>query len=165
MKIIAISIGEKTFQVELSDLIIPGQQLQVSVDGQTIPVVIPTNWFEGDEMEWLIINNQPYEVKIDREMHWIQSEFGTFRIEVRDRETNSVHLRSNDGRVKAPIPGLIRRVFVDLGETVEIGEPLVVLEAMKMENEIRAPLSGKVRQINIKLGQSVAQDEVLLEIE
>jgi biotin carboxyl carrier protein len=84
---------------------------------------------------------------------------------VRDRETHSVRPASGDGRVKAPIPGLITRLHVENGQFVEAGQSVLVLEAMKMENDIRAPKDGMIRQIHIKPGQTVVLNEVLVEIE
>ena len=72
---------------------------------------------------------------------------------------------SGDGRVKAPIPGLIAQVLVTPGQVVEAGQTLLVLEAMKMENEIRSPRTGTVRQIKIQPGQTVTLAELLIEIE
>ena len=71
---------------------------------------------------------------------------------------------SGDGRVKAPIPGLISRVLVEPGATVSAGQPLVVLEAMKMENEIRAPFDGVVSALSVSVGQTVLGNQVLAEV-
>ena len=71
---------------------------------------------------------------------------------------------SGDGRVKAPIPGLVTKVCIERGDQVEAGEPLLVLEAMKMENEITAPRNGTVSELNVSVGQVVALHEVLVEI-
>ena len=60
---------------------------------------------------------------------------------------------------------MIARVLVSETDCVEAGQPLLVLEAMKMENEIRAPRSGIVSQLNVKPGQIVTLHEVLAEID
>lgn len=57
------------------------------------------------------------------------------------------------------------RIHVEPGQLVELGQPLLVLEAMKMENEIRSPLAGTVRQLVVKPGQTVTLSELMLEIE
>jgi biotin carboxyl carrier protein len=64
--------------------------------------------------------------------------------------------------VKAPISGQIIDVSVSAGMKVNRGAPLVVLEAMKMENQIRSPLKGRVREIKVIKGQSVKSGDVLL---
>lgn len=164
MMIISVTIGEQTYQVELSNLVKEGQELEIRVNGEAIQALIPFHWFDEDEMEWLIIGNQPYELVVDRDLRWIHAPFGTYTIEVRDRERLAVRPVNGDGRVKAPIPGLIRRVMVKSGDMVKAGQPLLILEAMKMENEIRSPVDGKVKSINIQPEQRVSQNEVMVEI-
>ncbi|MFC2082111.1 biotin/lipoyl-containing protein, partial [Bacteroidota bacterium] len=67
--------------------------------------------------------------------------------------------------IKAPMPGLILKVKKNIGDDVEIGESVVILEAMKMENEIRSPVSGKIKEILVKEGISVEKDEIIISIE
>lgn len=69
------------------------------------------------------------------------------------------------GDVKASIPGRVVRILVLEGEFVLAGRPLVVLEAMKMENEVRSPRDGKVRSIEVDPGQAVATGDVLVRFE
>lgn len=70
-----------------------------------------------------------------------------------------------DGRLVAPIPGLVVRLLVAVGETVERGQPVLVLDAMKLENEIAAPRAGTVRAIHVAAGQAVEKDQLMLELE
>jgi biotin carboxyl carrier protein len=69
------------------------------------------------------------------------------------------------GAVLAIMPGKIIRVMVEVGQKVEEGEPVCVLEAMKMENELNAGQSGTVRAVHVKPGDDVEKDQVLVEIE
>ncbi|HOP10281.1 MAG TPA: biotin/lipoyl-binding protein [Oscillospiraceae bacterium] len=66
--------------------------------------------------------------------------------------------------VKAPMPGTIINVFAKQGDTVEKGQVLLILEAMKMENEIQAAEAGTVTGVNVKKGDTVNADDVLLTI-
>jgi biotin carboxyl carrier protein len=116
-------------------------------------------------MEWFIIGRRPYEVMIDPDLAWIRSASGIHSLEVQDTEANLARPVAGDGRVKAPIPGQITRMCVAAGDEVELGDPLLVLEAMKMENEIRAPLGGRVKALKVVQGQRVALHELLVEIE
>ncbi len=68
------------------------------------------------------------------------------------------------GVLKAPMPGLVVRIDVAIGATVAIGDALVVLEAMKMENELKATLAGVVAGIRVAVGAAVEKGTVLLEI-
>jgi propionyl-CoA carboxylase alpha chain len=65
----------------------------------------------------------------------------------------------------APMPGLLVRLDVALGDRVELGQPLAVVEAMKMENILRAGKSGVVTTVEAKAGDSLAVDQVILELE
>jgi len=67
-----------------------------------------------------------------------------------------------DPRVVAPMPGRVVRVLVDVGQDVTIGQGLVVVEAMKMENELRAPWAGRVAEIGVAEGVSVQAGRVLV---
>ena len=67
--------------------------------------------------------------------------------------------------LSAPMPGKILEIKVDLNEEVEAGQPLVILEAMKMENVMTAPASGIVKDIPIKVGINVNQGDILVVIE
>ena len=68
------------------------------------------------------------------------------------------------GLVTAQIPGLVTRIFHNLGDPVEEGEPLFLMEAMKMENVIKAPVSGVIRKISIREGQTVDKGTSIIEI-
>ncbi|MFC1887566.1 biotin/lipoyl-containing protein [Candidatus Cloacimonadota bacterium] len=71
---------------------------------------------------------------------------------------------SNNKGVKAPIPGLVLSLLVKEGDLINKGEPVLILEAMKMESEISANISGKINKILIKEGDSVQEGEMLIEI-
>jgi acetyl/propionyl-CoA carboxylase alpha subunit len=68
-------------------------------------------------------------------------------------------------RIVSPMPGKVLRVLVSPGEVVKEGDGLVVVEAMKMENELRAPRDGTVKEIVAKAGESVDSSALLLTIE
>lgn len=69
------------------------------------------------------------------------------------------------GQVRAPMPGLVVRVMVAEGQRVEAGHGLVVVEAMKMENELRAARAGVVRRILTAAGKPVEKGDTLIELE
>ena len=66
--------------------------------------------------------------------------------------------------VKAPLPGTIFKINVAVGDQVKSGDKLLVMEAMKMENQILAEKDGQISVIKVKEGDAVLQDDVLLEI-
>ena len=67
--------------------------------------------------------------------------------------------------VKAPMPGKIISIAVSAGQSVKRGDVLLILEAMKMQNEISAPADGKVSTVQVSAGQSVKPGEVLIVLE
>ena len=67
--------------------------------------------------------------------------------------------------IKAPLPGTISAINVKVGDQVKRGDTVVVMEAMKMENNIVASKDGKVKTIHVNTGQSVAQDDKLIDLE
>jgi propionyl-CoA carboxylase alpha chain len=69
------------------------------------------------------------------------------------------------GSLLAPMPGLVRRVLVEVGATVTAGQPLLVLEAMKMEQTVAAPAAGVVAELRAKAGEQVAAGQVLAVVE
>lgn len=73
--------------------------------------------------------------------------------------------RRNDGRVKPPMPGKVVEVKVKEGQDVKEGDVLLVLEAMKMQNDLKSPLSGKVRRIHVQDGANVEASTVLVELD
>ncbi|EKD34164.1 MAG: hypothetical protein ACD_75C02444G0001 [uncultured bacterium] len=72
---------------------------------------------------------------------------------------------SHEGCVTTAMPGTIVDVKTKVGDEVEAGDGVLVIEAMKMENEIQAPISGIVISVHVKKGDSVAPDETLVEIQ
>lgn len=66
------------------------------------------------------------------------------------------------GEVRAPLPGVVIELKVQVGQQVTAGQVLLVLEAMKMDNEIAAPRGGSVREVRVGKGEQVAADQVLL---
>jgi len=92
-----------------------------------------------------------------------------FEVEVQDDRSRQIEALTGQGRkaavggvVKAPMPGLVVRVEVSEGQVVEVGEGLVVVEAMKMENELRASHAGVVKQIHVSAGQRVEKGAPLV---
>ncbi|MBE8540009.1 biotin/lipoyl-containing protein [Geoglobus acetivorans] len=67
--------------------------------------------------------------------------------------------------VKAMLPGNVTKILVSEGESVNTGDVLLILEAMKMENEITAPANGKVKEIKVSEGQRVETGQVLVVLE
>ncbi len=70
-----------------------------------------------------------------------------------------------EGELNAPMPGKILEILVTEGDEIELGDPVAILEAMKMENELKAPVAGIVTSIAVSVGDSLEKDALILEIE
>jgi len=93
----------------------------------------------------------------------------TFTVETpfslqRMKVLNSVRIRADKEIIRAPMPGKIIDVAAREGSSILRGEPVVILEAMKMQNEIQSPVNGTVIKVHAKPGTNVMKDDVLAEI-
>jgi biotin carboxyl carrier protein len=105
---------------------------------------------EGGHRYEVLIEGQPYEVRLEDEHERALASLA-----------GSGH-ESGDAPVKAPMPGLVVTIPVAVGDTVERGQTVAILEAMKMENDLGAPRSGVVKEIKVAPGQAVNQGQPLL---
>lgn len=108
------------------------------------------------------LDSNKYSFLIDG--HYFESEVRTKLEEEAANLLNNKNSASGRRQIKSPMPGLILRINKNVGDTVQEGEPLILLEAMKMENEIRSPSSGKISEILIKEGKSVEKNQIILVI-
>lgn len=75
-----------------------------------------------------------------------------------------VSAAAGEGAIVSPMPGTVVKLLVNEGDEVKAGQPLLILEAMKMENEITSDRDGKITKVAVAGGQAVAKDEVLVVI-
>ena len=102
----------------------------------------------------------------DQATKWISMDGCTYRLE----KPAATGVRrsaggSNDQHVRAPMPAQVRQIEAGEGDIVTEGQPLLILEAMKMEIRIQAPRDGSVKKLLVQQGQTVEREQVLIEIE
>jgi len=143
---------------------------RVSLDGRPLhadAIEVAPNIFS------ILIDGQSHEIRVTRLPDGtlaLQTGHEEFSVEVvdprvwRGRRHSASELEGRQ-QVVAPMPGKIIRVLVQAGDNVGAGQGLLVVEAMKMQNEIRSPKSGLVERLLAKEGQSVNAGEVLAWIE
>jgi biotin carboxyl carrier protein len=102
----------------------------------------------------IVAEGQNYEVEVLTELQYKAKELNAER-----RKNSGITL------VKAPMPGLLLKVEVKVGDKISEGSPLFILEAMKMENEIKSETSGTIKEIRAAEGESVEKGAVILVIE
>ncbi|UCF18730.1 MAG: hypothetical protein JSU87_12395 [Gemmatimonadota bacterium] len=159
-----VEIGEKTYEIEIGP---DGPVL----DGQAVEADLRPN--HGSHLWHLILDGRSFTVGAHRE-----EERGVWQIEIAGRRHRVLALderrraiRELAGaaavshgpiEVRAPMPGLVIKIEVERDEEVEGGQGLVVIEAMKMENELKATSAGRVADIRVAAGETVDKGQVLL---
>jgi len=157
-----IQIGDKTHRVELE---YDGSRVRAVVDGRALEadalLVAPGVYS-------ILLDGHSLEVRITPQhdgLH-VHSDGTDYVAQVRDPRSwrgGRGHALSTEGRQQllAPMPGKVVRTLVKTGDAVEAGQGVLVVEAMKMQNEIRSPKSGTVEKLLVKEGQAVNAGEVL----
>ncbi len=117
------------------------------------------------------VNGVSYTVEIDRKMQTVKTPklVRTMAVPSTDShpsvsKTASPSAPKGTGSIKSPLPGVILEIFVREGDTVKIGQKLLMLEAMKMENNINADKEGRVSSIKVGKGDSVMEGDILIVI-
>jgi pyruvate carboxylase subunit B len=146
---------------------------QVRINGETHHVTLSP--IAGTRLRQLFLDGKPSTLGVEAlgRGRWALTSAGErWELEVLDERAR--HIRSlaagreqrrGAGILKAPMPGLVVRVQVEAGQRVEAGAPLIVLEAMKMENELKAPTPSKVRTVRVRAGEAVEKGQTLVEFE
>ncbi|HEU4801234.1 MAG TPA: biotin/lipoyl-containing protein [Gemmatimonadales bacterium] len=145
---------------------------QVTLDGASVTARLEP--VPGTPMRQLVLDGNPITLTVERlgPGRWRVGRGGLApEVEVLDerlrhiRSLTGVGARQGAGGIlKAPMPGLVVRVEVEPGQQVTAGAPLVVLEAMKMENQLAAPAAGTVTAVRVQPGATVEKGAVLVEI-
>lgn len=158
-------IGNNEYEVEITDsqLLLDGEPVNVDIVRSGIPELYSV-LFGGESHEMLVTSDRfNYTVSIRSEQFQVQVQ------DERNRRLNQARkmptLPEGELAITAPIPGLVVKVLIAAGEPVEEGQPLVLLEAMKMENEIRSTRAGTAKSITVTPGQRVEQNAVLVVLE
>lgn len=121
----------------------------------------------------LLVDHQSHHLSIrpSREGYMVDLRRRTYFVKLRDDLDLTIEKmglsqtdRDHSGQVSAPIPGLITSVSIAVNDDIETGDKLLILEAMKMENEISAPLSGSVAAVHVAPGDTVEKGALLVEI-
>lgn len=120
---------------------------------------------QEDNTIGLEVNGTSYEVKMATEITKPKTPTLVRAASQRPAEPLKVAPSSGKQKIVSPIPGIVLSIDVKVGDTIKIGDRLLVLEAMKMENNITAEKAGKISAIHVSKGQQVLQSELLIELE
>lgn len=167
MKYTAI-LNDKERELEITRL--DPHRYRVLVDGE--PHEVDARLCASDLLS-VLIDNTSYDISFSHADPCVLLNFRNrhFNIEVLDerrmrmRRVQSELDISGPEIIKTSMPGKVVKVLVEKGQTVEPGASVIIIEAMKMENEIRCRNGGKVKAVHVNAGQAVEGDIVLVEIE
>lgn len=156
-----------------SNLAIEGDSFRYTREGGAdLPKESLANTFSVEQVDAstysVLIEGRSYRAQVSAEGEIIVNG-RTFRVDVQDprklRGRGSADSAGGRKTVTAPMPGRVVRILVEKGQEVEAGQGLIVVEAMKMQNEMKSPKAGKVLEIRTTSGAAVSAGEALLVIE
>ena len=176
------NVAEKSYKVDTGENS-PRREIRIDerrfgIDWQQIATIATSPQFQskiGGRYS-LLIGSKSYEVLAHRvnkpdvtgHRYEVLIAGRRFEISVEDEREKalagsiySAH-ESGEAMVRAPMPGLVLGLPLDAGSDVERGQTVLILEAMKMENDLAAPISGKIKEIRVHKGQTVNQGDVLV---
>ena len=159
---------------------IAGRDVEVDLTGATpvvdgTPVDAHMAVLPGTDTRHLLADGRSYAIAAtpgDRRGRWhVAIGAERFTADAVDERTRAIREMTGgaddvaDRTVVAPMPGLVLKVEVEVGQTVRAGQGVIVVEAMKMENELKAPADGVVARIEVQPGQTVDKGAVMLVLE
>jgi propionyl-CoA carboxylase alpha chain len=169
---------------ETKNVRIAGSDLHVSVidleknyvvmlDGKSLGVV-ETNWLPGDTLAKIKVEGTTHIIKVDLTPTGFRLRQRGFDVKAQVFSRRVARLAAmmpaknppdTSNLLLCPMPGLIVKIEVSVGDQVQEGQILAIVEAMKMENVLRAEKAGKIARIPVKAGDSLAVDDVIMEFE
>lgn len=161
-------LGEQSYTVEIEE-----------IEKSLYRVVVEGNEFLVDGKKTgrtnysLIVENRSFEIEVDNteDEYRVLVDGRNYHVNLVDERRMRVGSAQSGielhGRQKiaVPMPGKVIAVLVSEGDKVEKGQELVIVEAMKMENEVRSPISGEVKEIKVKPGETVEAGAALVVVE
>lgn len=159
---------------------IGGERLEVELDGETARIggvshAVHLADVEGTPVHLVGIGDRVHRVvarrHAERGRYTLRFDGWRLEAEALDERTRAIRdltaeqaAHAGPLPVTAPMPGMIVRVHVQVGDTIEAGQGVIAMEAMKMENELRASTAGTVKAVLVQPGQAVDKGAVLVEL-
>lgn len=162
-----VTHGDRTLEVTVVER---SGELVVEVDGEPMEL----SYDEVDRLGQVVVKSGEHSFGMSIEgganQAWVTLAGHEYALELEDERERAAQLAARaagagGGPVKAVMPGVVVELLVAVGDTVQEGQPLLVLEAMKMQNEIPAPGDGVVKTLHADAGQAVSAGEVLVTLE
>jgi biotin carboxyl carrier protein len=161
-----VMIAGRNYRVELQRA---GAGWQCKLDGRELPVDVTA---AQNGVLSLLLNGRSYEVKQEIAGNESNIVVGHERFSVSLRDPRSLPSRRGAGtsdqgvkKITAPMPGKIVRLLASEGSAVQAGQSVIVIEAMKMQNELKAPKTGVMKKVMVAEGAAVDAGQTLAEVE
>ncbi|MDM8518956.1 biotin/lipoyl-containing protein [Anaerolineales bacterium HSG6] len=158
------TVDDKQFTIDIN------RDGQVTVDGQVIDIEIEQ--MLDSTMYSIIIGGESHDIRmtVEEDEYEVLLSGEIFDVTVEDERTRRLAgLKGSSGvtgevTIKAPMPGVVVEILVEVGQEVAKGDVVLILESMKMQNEFKSPRDGTVKNIRVNAGDTVDQNAVLLMI-
>jgi pyruvate carboxylase subunit B len=141
-------------------------EFNITLHGETYHIRVTGAGHKADEQRpfYVVVDGVTEEVLVESLTEVVPTE--SAMVDTRRASRGSRRPKaSKEGDVTSSMPGRVVDIMVKVGAGVKAGDPVLVIEAMKMENEVPAPIAGKIKAIHVAKGDSVNPDEALVEIE
>jgi len=145
-----ILIDDKSMDWDMKPL--PNGNFSIIANGKSYTAIVQ-EMDRSNKTINMLVNGKPYHLAIEEPIDLILKKMGLNMSSQKKAES-----------IKAPMPGLILKVLVEEGQVLKKGDPVLILEAMKMENVFKAPADSTVKTIKFKEGQAVEKGAVLIEL-
>lgn len=140
------------------------KEFKYTIDGKEYNVAIAS--IDENNVADITVNGESYKVQLEKEAEPEKKKVVLGQPVAAESEDAAPATNVNTSNaIKAPLPGTITQICVEVGQEVKAGDTLVVLEAMKMANNIEAEADGKVTAICVKQGQAVLEEDALVVVE
>jgi biotin carboxyl carrier protein len=158
------TINNKTFEIEIQrdgSLLVNGEHREV--DFLALGPSLYSILMDGLSHE-LVIEERDKDIEVLMRGKLYSGTVLDERAQLMAERTGGMMTDTGEMSVKAPMPGLVVVVPVEVGQLVSAGQTVIVLESMKMQNELKSPRDGVVQNISVATGQSVEQNKILVTI-
>jgi len=157
-----ITIGDKKYNIDITE---EQGKFTALINGKNVNIAPDFDKF--GQLSGVAIDGKKYQVRLIKgKDNYKVNVFKTpLSISITSAKPESEQISGTHSIIRAPMSGLVISMNLKTGSEVEIGSQLVILEAMKMQNEIKSPIKAKVFEVFVKVGQTVGKDDKLLTLE